>query len=526
MLIIAYKFTKKANAQFWKHHPALLYGMAASAGTFLALFPISLFLTIIFSTLLSIPLLNFVYRCISNIKNVSETEIRFALAMMVAIGCFYCVKYKHQIPELDENQVEGVAEVDLTALVQSKTPFGIQWLYIGTLNAFTPVDASDSIARNIPISVMVPLQQERVRPLAGYKYLLKSILKIDSNGNHRISPIKSHPWKRIKKIMWNFAERRIHLKLDFQTHINSIYKDSYVSSFIAGIATGIFDDRLLAFELNRFGLQHLMAISGLHFAILTSFLFFGVTLLFPRKIGVALLLLLLSSYFLFLGATPSVFRAWISAAVALSATFLEKPPRGLNSLGIALFAALIWNPFWLQQLGFQFSFIITAGILLFASPCDELLKRFFPKRKLSQMVKLGWVDQHGYCLLHLLRKGVSLTLAVNLTALPLALYYFHKFPLMGLIYNLFFPFLVTISILLLILALASALIIPCLGHVLHTINASYTKFILNFVFNLPKSFDYTIYFSSFTFDWIFCYMLLLFSIGVLLYRVESEEVWL
>ena len=88
-------------------------------------------------------------------------------------------------------------------------------------------------------------------------------------------------------------------------------------------------------------------------------------------------------------------------------------------------------------------------------------------------------DRHGLCLLHFLRQGLALGIAVNLAALPLTLYHFHKFPLSGLLYNLFFPPMVSISLFLVAAAAGVGLAFPWLASWIHSLNAAYTSFLLN-----------------------------------------------
>ena len=79
----------------------------------------------------------------------------------------------------------------------------------------------------------------------------------------------------------------------------------------------ICEDRLMQFEFGRFGLQHIMAISGFHFAILAGFFSFGLHLMLNRRVANAFLIALLSTYFVFLGAGPSILRAWMTILITL-----------------------------------------------------------------------------------------------------------------------------------------------------------------------------------------------------------------
>jgi len=95
------------------------------------------------------------------------------------------------------------------------------------------------------------------------------------------------------------------------------------ASFLKGISTGDFEDHMMVMELGRFGLQHIMAISGFHFslvALIISTLFAG---FLPRKMASSTVIFLLSCYFLFLGCSPSILRAWVMIFVVLLGTICD-----------------------------------------------------------------------------------------------------------------------------------------------------------------------------------------------------------
>ena len=101
------------------------------------------------------------------------------------------------------------------------------------------------------------------------------------------------------------------------------------------------------------------------------------------------------------------------------------------------------------------------------------------------------LNQHGYVILSLFKQSMSLSLAVNIVALPITLLYFQSFPLMGIIFNFFFPFLISISMLLLFISLLIAWI-PPLSSLLHALNHVFTHQVLCLTFNMPENLDYAI----------------------------------
>lgn len=207
-------------------------------------------------------------------------------------------------------------------------------------------------------------------------------------------------------------------------------------------------------------------------------------------------------------------RAWAAIFVVLCGMFINKEGSGLNSLGVGMLVVLTIDPTLYNSIGFQFSFAVTAAILVFFPSIDYLLQQVFKKRPLSEAVGMNLLNQHGYCILSFLRQAIALTIAVNLIALPMTLFFFQKYPLFSLIYNLFFPFLVSFSMLLLITGILITFVVPPLGEIVHFSNQTYTEFILNFVYNVPTSIDVSLRFSNFSTDFLICFLCLLFSAGV------------
>lgn len=436
---------------------------------------------------------------------------RLLLASALGIASFYLTSMRYQFPK--ENAIKtGIADIEMAAVKLNRSPFGSIWNYKGTLRSF--VEKDRLIARDIPVLVPVPLEKN-LRPPANFRYQFPARLKKTAQDKYVITPFKNAPWQPKEKL-YNLAEWRYSAKLAVQKTIQESIQNPHVGSFLAGITTGEFDDHLLAFELGRFGLQHLMAISGIHFSILATLIGLSAGLFFSRHTAISITLGLMSVYFIFLGASASVTRAWVAIMIGLAGLLIQRRSLGFNTWGIAALILILWDPLSIGEIGFQFSFGITAAILLWFSPCDALVQLFFSKRKLSEVLTMDYWDQHGYCVLYFLRQSLALAIAVNLVALPLTLYHFHKFPLMGLIYNLFFPFLVSFSLILVLLACLLQLVFPWLATHLHLLNEYYTQFVLNFAFNLPKAFDFALQITDFPKEVLSLYLLLTFSLGIVL----------
>lgn len=112
------------------------------------------------------------------------------------------------------------------------------------------------------------------------------------------------------------------------------------------------------------GIYHLIAISGLNTAMLSSALYF-VLRLFPlgRTATHLICIAALWAYLPFVGMIPSLFRATIMTTLVIAALLFEKKNYTLQTLGLAGTFWLVLSPESLFEPGYQLSFAATAGIL-------------------------------------------------------------------------------------------------------------------------------------------------------------------
>lgn len=491
---------QEALLRFWEQHPALLYALFLLLGFQLAFFrePI-LFMP---GMALTLPLL---------FSSKKLDRLRIGLGLCLTITAWFWGVNLYQFPAIPQGGIQGQAYIDISSVSLTSNHFGKRWTYRGTLHRFISEEGK-VIARRIPYTIHIPANAELTRPTANKEYLITGRLKESAPGRYHIIVGKHTPWHPIAG-SWGFAEMRFDAKNAIGSYIKNNIANNRAGIFLTGIATGYFDDHLMSLEFSRFGLQHIMAISGFHFAIIAGFFGFLLRLFVNREVAAALLTFLLSGYFLFLGCAPSVMRAWISIVVVLVGYLLRRESSGLNTLGVALMITLLFDPLFCWNLGFQFSFIATAAILLLYPACDLILQSSLTKRSLSELVEMNRATQHAYCLLTSFRQALALTLAVNLITLPIMLYHFQRFPLLSLIHNLFFPFLVSISMILLVLASLAHPFLPPIASIIHNLNSFYTKFVLDFTYKLPKSLD-IVWITSIPLSLLTVYLVLAFGFAI------------
>jgi len=476
---------------FWEKHPALAYGLVmligcnlAFSGNLLLLIPIMILLVTI--------------RGLANA----------ALLIVLTAASFLFAHYSYQLPSLPEEGIEGTGIIQITSTVNKTNHFGKQAVFKGFIQTFENTD-HQVIGKNLPYTLSIPNNESNKIPKADKNYQISGRLKQLASGYYTITKFKEAPLIPVEG-SFSLAEFRKAAKQKVTDYIHRQYEGSRASVFLAGIATGDFDDRSMVYEFGRFGLQHIMAISGFHFAIIAGIFSLLLRFVFNQRTAAIVLIFLLSSYYLFLGSASSIMRAWVTILIALLSTVFKKRSNGLNSLGIALIFILLIDPLLSRSLGFQFSFAATAAILILFPLSDQLLQSFLKKRYLSNLVQMDFLNQHGYCFLVFCRQAIALSLAVTLVTLPITLYYFQKFPIMSLIYNLFFPFMVSISMLLLILGL----LLPFAGSLIHQLNQIYTEFSLNLIYNIPPSLDIYYRANFFSLELVLIYLYAVFCISI------------
>lgn len=505
-------FLLSTSAQFWEAYPALSLGLSGLFGAYAffyglksILFPLMLFWLPFFFHLFK--------------KNIYKSLVISHFTFYFALF-FFCY-FTYCLPHLPENGIEGMAKIKILNLSLKNNPFGKNWVYQCRLEQFLSHE-TQPIANQIDCMISIPCKKEQLRPTANQSYYASGILKQTPKKSYYFKMNKYSEWIPIKGTQ-SLAEWRFHAKDKLKRLIRSQMFHEKSALFLEGLATGEFEDKLMQMEFSRFGLQHIMAISGFHFSLIAAILFFLLRLVFPLKHSAFIVWVLLSIYFVFLGMSASILRAWCMISIALLGYFLEKNNLGLNALGVALILVVLIDPNLTTGIGFQFSFLTTAAILIGFRPIDKLLQQILPLRVLSQLVIMDKMNQHGYLLLSFFRQGLALTFAVNVVAIPLMLYHFHQFPWMSLFYNLFFPFFVSFSLFFLILGFLFTFLFIPLGKLIHIMNSYYTFWVLNLTYTMPKKIDVYFYIDEMPAWGIVVYLTIAFAGAIITHQLSQDD---
>lgn len=219
-----------------------------------------------------------------------------------------------------------------------------------------------------------------------------------------------------------------HKALLLRQQILTIYEQQDLSedqrAVLSAITLGYKND--LTVELKQkfstTGASHILAVSGLHVGIIYMMSNFILFFLRGNKSGTRILkqsiiIILIWSYAFITGLSPSVVRASIMISLIAVAVMINRRSFTLNTLCISATGMLLYNPYYLFDVGFQLSYSAVLSIVTFQLKIKNLLT-----------VK--------YYILKPVWSLTSVSIAAQIGTFPIVLYYFHQFPVYFLLTNL------------------------------------------------------------------------------------------
>ena len=152
----------------------------------------------------------------------------------------------------------------------------------------------------------------------------------------------------------------------------------------AGVSRGLLETLLLGHwggemgelreSFRHVGLAHILSISGAHLGILMGMVWLVARLVAPNPPRAAMIVLaVLLMYLAALPMRTPIVRAAIMAGVFCVAYAVGRRPRPMACLSVAAIAVLLWRPSDLLSPGFQLSFGVVAGLLLWTERVSKML---------------------------------------------------------------------------------------------------------------------------------------------------------
>lgn len=455
-------------------------------------------------------------------KSHHRIDIIFGLSAILSIAALgYWLGYDldSRIPRFAENKKQGFFEVELTRYPIEKQNSVL--LYTDLLQY------SDSTScENIQGKAILYLQKDSnsLSLKSGDKLIIYTTLSLpEKTGNPDEFDFGRHllrngicgtgyayadRWKRISGAegfsLMRLAQRCRLKLLDISRKMNIDGNEfAIISALTLGYTDAISPELRDSFSVT--GASHILSVSGLHVGIIYVMLGFMLGFLDKwkrtRKIKWIAVILFLWFYAFVTGLSPSVSRSVFMFSLFAVAKITDRQSSVYNNIFLSAFVLLIINPMWLFNVGFQLSYSALLSILYFQPKIAKWL--VFKNRILTYCWEL-----------------TSVSIAAQLGAAPLCLYYFHQFPNYFLLSN-FVGVPLSGIIIYLDVALLITNSIPMIGSIVSWLLVTTTKLMyrgLKIIENLP--------FVT-TNIWIDSVQLILiyasvFAIGLLMYKIKYK----
>jgi competence protein ComEC len=298
---------------------------------------------------------------------------------------------------------------------------------------------------------------------------------------------------------------RQHLVEKLKLNMHDTSAIAVASTLILGYKADMSNDLLQAYS--KTGTIHILSVSGGHVAIIYLLLNIAFGFLGRYKHGklikAVLIIALIWYYSLLTGFSPAVCRAALMITLVIIGNNYSRYINTLNILAISAFILLLYDPYFIADVGFQLSYLAVAGLIIF----QPLVYKWIT-------FKHKWADK--------LWAACTVSIAAQVITFPLSAFYFHQFPVYFLLSNL----LITIPVLIIMYAGLALLMIPqwpyvsvILGYVLEKSILLMNK-ALAFIEHSPFASIGKIWFS--TFEYLLAYSIII----CLFYFMFDRKKWL
>ena len=179
-------------------------------------------------------------------------------------------------------------------------------------------------------------------------------------------------------------------------------------------------------------LTHILAVSGAQ----VTYIIVAMYSLLKRKIGIqktrVVIIASLIFYTALTGFSPSIVRAGIMGIILMISGLVFRKNDIINSIAISLFFMLVYNPFLLENVGLQLSYLGTIGIIGFNKTIILILKNI-------QIRNRKWkykINRKLILLISKIKEILAVTMSASLAVVPVMIYHFNLFGTYFLITNL------------------------------------------------------------------------------------------
>ncbi|MEN1969340.1 DNA internalization-related competence protein ComEC/Rec2 [Lentibacillus sp. N15] len=181
-----------------------------------------------------------------------------------------------------------------------------------------------------------------------YQVVLQSLKDISCSGSDTLA------------VVYNIRSK---LMQHVQSHVGH-ETAAWLTALVLGDESAIDEETIDIFQ--RWGLSHILAISGLHVGLIVTLLYFLLIKLnlFTKEKAQWFMFMFLPIYALIAGGEPSVWRACVMVMLFIIFQKLKLSYSLTDVLSIVFLLLIAADKYMVYHVGFQFSFLVTFGLLL------------------------------------------------------------------------------------------------------------------------------------------------------------------
>ncbi|MFO7840654.1 MAG: ComEC/Rec2 family competence protein [Fidelibacterota bacterium] len=320
----------------------------------------------------------------------------------------------------------GETATELTVLQQKTTPYNINYYLVETDVNGTAIRATLYARSGLP--VLIPGRSYRMEPVEikvitpnrnpyGFNYMQYAKTKgithrINTNAETVVSETGINA-----PLRYIAHQVRCGISVRFLC-ILGIEKGSLVNGLLLGMKSEIPDS--ISERFRELGISHLLAVSGLHVGLIVIIVYqLLLTLSLPRLARTILICAFLFFYCYLSGSSPSVIRSSLMTAILLMAPVFQRRYHAVNAVAATAVILLMANPYYLRDIGFQFSFAAVFGILT----GYRILKNKLAFRSANPVLIYAY-------------EMLLVSASAALFTAPIALYYFNTLQIASLLLNI------------------------------------------------------------------------------------------
>lgn len=228
---------------------------------------------------------------------------------------------------------------------------------------------------------------------------------LPENGYLKINPVINH------SALFYLYKTRNYILTILRNAVPGTNEKSVAEALLIGYRDDL--DKTLVQSYSNTGVVHIIAISGLHLAMIYGLLIWLLKPFGNKKwtnyTRSMIILFVLWGFSFITGGAAAILRSAVTFSFMLISNCLGYKNNTINALAASAFCLLAYNPFLLWDIGFQLSYAAVLSIILYSKHINNW---FYFKNKLVR--KLWELN--------------AVTLSAQVLTLPIILYQFHQFP--------------------------------------------------------------------------------------------------